>query len=150
MLNLGAVSINALQVVAEEDSYQTYEIPTLRYMYETQVRALANKVPGLRAQGFTDEEIARTLHKERRDLGIKYKGATPEYLRKQIESRNIQKYGDKYGPSIDYLRNKGLSWEEIIEKASTPGGGDIWYLRPVYYFGGFLCQYTNLCEGRME
>lgn len=129
-----------------QGSYTYYEIPTLRYMYETKVRALSGLVPEMRAEGYSDEAIARTLHLKRRQLGITYKGATPEYLRNQIKTRNQEKYGDPLGPSIEYLRGKGLSWEDIINKASEPGGADIWYLRPVYHLGEFMCNYTNLCE----
>ena len=44
-----------------------------------------------------------------------------------IYERNLNKYGDKLGPSIEYLRSKGNSWEDIIESAYRPGGEDLGY-----------------------
>jgi len=33
----------------------------------------------------------------------------------------MKKYdGDKWGPTWQYLRKRGKSWDEIIEKASKP------------------------------
>ena len=39
--------------------------------------------------------------------------------------RNIQKYGDKLGPSIEYLRQQGKSWDDIINSALRTGGKDL-------------------------
>ena len=69
------------------------------------------------------EAIARELHQMRRDLGIKYKDATPKDLREYIYRMNKMDYGDELGPNIDYFRNvKNKSWDDIIESASRPGG----------------------------
>jgi hypothetical protein len=57
--------------------------------------------------------------------GVKYKDLTPEQLREAIYARNRVKYGDPLGPTIDYLRNKGKSWEDIIESAARTGGRDL-------------------------
>jgi hypothetical protein len=79
----------------------------------------------MRTAGKSSEEIARTLHAARRTLGEQYKAMTPSDQLAQIYERNLQKYGDKLGPTIEWLRNQGKSWEEIIESASRPGGKDI-------------------------
>ena len=42
-----------------------------------------------------------------------------------IYARNIEKYGDKLGPTVDWLRAKGKSWEQIIESAGRSGGEDL-------------------------
>jgi len=97
----------------------------LRSQYETEVKGLATKAKELENAGYTSEEIARTLHAERRALGIKYKKQTPLFLRLKIYWRNIKLYGDPYGPSIKWLQKRGKSWEEIIESASRPGGKDL-------------------------
>lgn len=87
---------------------------------------LSSKADQMRKAGSSSEDIARALHAERRNLGVKYKELTPGYKRLEIYTRNIQKYGDKLGPSIDYLRNvKGKSWDQIIESASRSGGKDL-------------------------
>ncbi|WP_310621599.1 DUF4150 domain-containing protein [Flexibacterium corallicola] len=100
--------------------------PTLRLAYEKEVKELALKAKKMRDEGYSSEEIARALNSDRRNLGIKYKDITPEPLRSEIFERNMKKYNDKWGPTIDYLRGvKEYSWEQIIEKSSKPGGRDI-------------------------
>lgn len=48
----------------------------------------------------------------------------PELLA-QICERNLQRYGDKLGPTIEWLRERGKSWEQIIDSAIRPGGKDL-------------------------
>jgi hypothetical protein len=43
----------------------------------------------------------------------------------EIYSRNLREYGDKLGPSIEWLRARGKSWEQIIQSAIRPGGKDL-------------------------
>ena len=78
----------------------------------------------MRAEGALPENIARALQAERRSLGEIYKDATPPELRHQIYERNIELYGDPLGPTIEYLRGRGKTWEQIIEGAKRPGGQD--------------------------
>jgi len=103
----------------------TNSLPLLRQAYIQEVRTLKDTAAQLRAAGRTPEEIARTLHQMRRDLGIKYKHLTPPELLATIYQRNLTKYGDQLDPTIDYLRRQGKSWKEIIESASRPGGADL-------------------------
>lgn len=79
----------------------------------------------MRKQGHDVETIARELSKQRRALGVKYKELTPEHLRPVIKARNIRDYNDELGPTIDYFRNRGDSWEEIVESSKKPGGEDL-------------------------
>lgn len=72
----------------------------------------------MRKAGASSESIAKALHAERRALGVEFKNLTPPDMLQKIYSRNIEKYGDKLGPSIDYLRGKGKTWENIIESAT--------------------------------
>lgn len=99
--------------------------PPLRLAYEFEVKLLKRTANKMKKSGHSSEEIARKLHAERRALGVKYKDATPTELREEIYKRNLEKYGDELGPTIEYLRGKGKSWDEIIEKACTPGGEDL-------------------------
>lgn len=102
------------------------ELPLLRKAYEKAVGNLAKTGDDLLAQGNSPEHVARTLHGMRRELGKQYKDVTPPELLNKIFNRNMTNYGDKWGPSIDYLRDvKGYSWETIIQKASQAGGKDI-------------------------
>lgn len=98
----------------------------LREAYRREVRGLARKAEFMRAEGKSPEEIARTLHADRRNLGIKYKNLTPPEKLQEIYARNLERYGDELGPTIDYLRNeRKKTWEQIIESASRAGGGDL-------------------------
>ncbi|MBD1558047.1 type IV secretion protein Rhs [Vibrio sp. S9_S30] len=97
----------------------------LRQQYVSKVNALAIKAAEMRKAGVSSEDIARALHGERRALGVEYKNLTPSNMLEKIYSRNIEKYGDKLGPSIDYLRGRGKSWDDIIESATRTGGKDL-------------------------
>lgn len=110
---------------AEEPPETDEQKPALRLEYEAAVKALKDKVPVMRSQGMEDEAIARALHAERRELGVKYKGLTPPEKLAEIYARNLEKYGDKLGPTIEYLRDKGKTWEQIIDSATRPGGKDL-------------------------
>jgi len=72
-----------------------------------------------------EEAIARTLHAARRSLGVEYKNLTDPTLLERIYERNLQRYGDKLGPTIEWLRNRGKTWKQINESASRPGGKDV-------------------------
>jgi len=93
----------------------------VRKAYVNKVRDLNNLEQALKAEGKNAEEIARILHQARRDLGVQFKDMTSPEMLEQIYKRNMNKYGDKLGPTIDYLRSKGKTWEQIIESAKTPG-----------------------------
>ncbi|WP_232376540.1 RHS repeat-associated core domain-containing protein [Amycolatopsis aidingensis] len=101
------------------------DLPPLRQSYIGEVEELASRAEQMRSQGLDSESIARTLHAARREIGIKYKDLTPEPLRSQIYARNLEKYGDELGPTVEYLRSRGKSWDEIIASASRTGGGDL-------------------------
>jgi RHS repeat-associated protein len=100
-------------------------LPPLRLAYIGEVEALSGSAAAMRAAGSTAEEIARALHQARRDIGVKYKDLTPEPLRSTIYDRNIAKYGDPLGPTVDWLRNRGKSWDQITEGATRTGGADL-------------------------
>ena len=56
---------------------------------------------------------------------MKYKSLTPADKLKEIHARNLEKYGDKLGPSIEWLREQGKSWDDIIESSTRSGGKDL-------------------------
>ncbi|WP_143961161.1 RHS repeat domain-containing protein [Litoribacter populi] len=101
------------------------KISPLRAAYVSEVEGLKSQAHNLKAAGNSSEQIAKTLHSLRRDIGVRYKSLTPEDLLQQIYQRNQKKYGDKLGPSIDYLRQQGKSWDDIIDSATRPGGKDL-------------------------
>ena len=100
-------------------------LPPLRQAYVNEVKALEDVALNMRAAGTSPEQVARQLHQMRRDLGVQYKDLTPAPQLEVIYARNLEKYGDKLGPTVDWLRAKGKSWEQIIESASRSGGKDL-------------------------
>ena len=102
-------------------------IPALRRDYIREVQALAGKGNAMRKAGKSPEQIARALHAERRQIGERYKArSTPKEL-ERIHQRNLEKYQDKLGPTVEWYRAQGRSWDEISETASTPGGTDLYW-----------------------
>ncbi|MCB0221409.1 MAG: RHS repeat-associated core domain-containing protein [Chrysiogenetes bacterium] len=103
------------------------ELGKIRQAYDDEVKALGGLGDSMRAAGEGVEQVARTLHSLRREIGKKYKSATPLGTRLKIYARNIlpkrlggQGYDSIYGPSIGWLRKHGKTWEEIIETAARP------------------------------
>jgi hypothetical protein len=94
---------------------------SVRAEYERQVRALASVARRMRQEQADAETIARAIHAERRALAARYKELTPEPIRARIHERTVAVYGDPLGPTIDYLRVRGRSWDEIIDSATRPG-----------------------------
>ena len=93
----------------------------LRQAYESEVAGLKAYGDELLASGMSEEQVARTLNQARRDLGIKYKNATPQPLRDYIYEVNMGRYGDKLGPTYDYMiKVKRKSNMEIINSSSRP------------------------------
>jgi hypothetical protein len=103
------------------------ELPELRADYVDEVRALNSVRDSLKEAGKSQEYIARVLHSQRRAIGANYKAMTPLDELERIYARNLQKYGDKLGPTIEWLREHGKSWDDIIESAIRPGGSDLGY-----------------------
>ncbi|MCX5191291.1 hypothetical protein [Streptomyces sp. NBC_00268] len=117
------VQVQALRDVAE-NLEQEY-VKAGRRLCMGEVEALTDRVTEMRRAGAGDEQIARELHAERRALGVKYKNLTPEATRQAIYLRNEAKYGDRLGPTIDWLRGRGKTWEQIIDSATRTGGQDL-------------------------
>jgi len=102
--------------------------PTLRQRYEAEVSALADERARLQTAGWELERIARYLHRRRRRIGLRYRLRTPIFGQQgqiAIYRRNLRVYGDALGPSIDWLRQRGRTWDEICQSASRSGGRDV-------------------------
>ncbi len=93
----------------------------LRLEYEARVMALRGRADAMRRDGSPPEAIARVMHAPRRQLCQAFKEQTPEPQRTRIFERTRAVYGDPLGPSVEFLRLQGKSWEHIIESASRPG-----------------------------
>lgn len=102
----------------------------LRNEYTNAVENLVNEKSKLFALGKTKEEVARTLHQTRRDIGVQFKNATPDDLREWIYRFNTKRYEDNLGPKFDDLFTKAKSngltdeqaFDKIIQTSSTPLG----------------------------
>jgi hypothetical protein len=93
----------------------------LREEYMETVRSLTQEAEVLSSEGKSKEQIARTLHQRRIDIGKEYKGLTPGPLKEFILEVNMDRYGNEYGPSIETLLKKyDGDWDTIIEKSATP------------------------------
>jgi hypothetical protein len=104
---------------------EAQNLARLRQAYENEVRGLREEAQRRLAAGESPEAVARWVHRARRALGVEYKGMTPPDVLEQIYARNIAKYGDPLGPSIEWLLNQGKTWMDIIESGTRPGGQDI-------------------------
>lgn len=97
----------------------------MRQLYVREVYDLQQRVSAMRASSATLDEIAKFAHASRTAIKLKYRELTPPDLLKVIDERNIGKYGDKLGPTFEWLVEKGKSFEQIIESATRSGGGDL-------------------------
>jgi hypothetical protein len=107
-------------VVAAEEG-----LPALRQAYVDDVASISDNAAAWEKAGADPEFIARESWADRRALGIQYKGLTPPDMLEQITARNVARYGDPLGPSVDWLRAQGRTWQQIIESATRPGGQDL-------------------------
>ncbi|MEU8706040.1 hypothetical protein [Streptomyces sp. NPDC048565] len=72
----------------------------------------------MRAEGRSEEDIARTLVRMRNDAkDVVRAGMTPEQVA-ELETRNEKKYGNPLGPTADQLYLKYGSWEKVAEAAT--------------------------------
>jgi hypothetical protein len=53
------------------------------------------------------------------------KNLTDPLMLEKIYERILARYGEKLGPSIDWLRAQGKSWDQIVESATRTGGKDL-------------------------
>jgi hypothetical protein len=93
----------------------------LRSRYEAAVLALRAQVAAKRGDAASSETIARAVHAERRWLTAAFKELTSEPWRSRIHTRTLAAYGDPVGPTIENLRARGRSWDDIIDSATRPG-----------------------------
>ena len=74
--------------------------------------ALSGKATSMASQGMTAEQIARAWPQ---NDGLS--GYSLRTLRLQISSRksthNLAEYGDKLGPTVNWFRAKGRTWERV-------------------------------------
>ncbi|MFG3532859.1 hypothetical protein ACGF8B_40065 [Streptomyces sp. NPDC047917] len=89
-----------------------------RMQYHQLLEDMERKECAMRADGRSEEDIARTLGQMRNEAkDIVRAGMTPEQVA-ELEERNQKKYGNPLGPTADQLYLKYGSWEKVAEAAT--------------------------------
>ncbi|WP_123525371.1 hypothetical protein [Streptomyces sp. 840.1] len=89
-----------------------------RIDYLTLLEDMERTECAMRAEGRSEEDIARTLVQMRNDAkDIVRAGMSPEQVA-ELEARNQKKYGNPLGPTADQLYLKYGSWEKVVEAAT--------------------------------
>lgn len=92
----------------------------IRFMYEKEVKTTLMKLKERYENTLSKKELAIRLARKRVHIGMKYKYLRNEAYREQIYQRNLEKYGNKYGATWDYLCNKyNHDYGLIIEKSMS-------------------------------
>lgn len=117
-----------------------YKKSPIRVAYEQEVAALKEEATKLMAgldQSKDEElaEVAKKMNARRLEIGKKYKALTILPLRDYILFANSQRYDTEYGPSYEFLRNKGKTNLQVIEGSSRPNPDINAFLAP---FGQWL------------
>ena len=115
----GSVSLNEFEKELAQIAELGIKSNPLRLTYEREVRALGSVPEQLRAEGCSEEQVARVMHNRRRELGRQFKEAAPPLFRKYIYAATAAKYGDPLGPTFEMLKEK-KTYAQIIESASRP------------------------------
>ncbi|MFE7567558.1 hypothetical protein ACFU76_11400 [Streptomyces sp. NPDC057539] len=104
-----------IREMTPEEREQAREV---RIQYHHLLDRMRQVADGMRAEGASDEDIARVMVDMRNDAkDITRAGMSPEAIR-LLEERNMKKYGNPLGPTADQLYAKYGSWQAVIE-AST-------------------------------
>lgn len=89
-----------------------------RMHYHHLLEDMERKECAMRAEGRSEQDIARTLVQMRNDAkDVVRAGMTPEQVA-ELEARNQKKYGNPLGPTADQLYVKYGSWEKVVEAAT--------------------------------
>ncbi|GIG69292.1 RHS repeat domain-containing protein [Phytomonospora endophytica] len=98
---------------------------SVRESYVEEVSGLKKLGETLLGNGASPELTARVLSAQRRIMGAHYKAKSSPEMLATIYERNLAKYGDELGPTVNWLRGEGKTWEQIIESSSRTGGRDL-------------------------
>lgn len=117
-----------------------YKTSPIRQAYEAEVAGLKAVADGLltgkdKTQDGSIEDVARAMNQKRLDIGKKYKELTILPLRDYIFFANSQRYDTAYGPSYEWLKNKGKNNMQVIEGSYRPNPDINAFLAP---FGDWL------------
>jgi hypothetical protein len=95
---------------------------SLRENYTSAVNNLKQIGDKMLKAGISEKNVAYNLNQERRAIGEMFKDMTPSDLRGFIYKFNEKRYGDKLGPTYEFLKKQGKTDAEIIESSSKSLG----------------------------
>jgi hypothetical protein len=100
-------------------------VPALRSAYIAEVKGLEDLGLAARAAGQDLKSTAQLLNTERNALKVQYRQLGSPDDAARFAARNMEKYGNPVGPTVEQLRENGKTLEQIIESAARPGGSDL-------------------------
>jgi RHS repeat-associated protein len=96
----------------------------IRQSYNTLLNQILAEVSIMKKAGKSEKEIAERLVKLRNEAKATERAKMDPRDVAELEKRNIEKYNDPLGPTVEYLTNKGKTYGEIIESATE---SNFWY-----------------------
>ena len=104
------------------DAGQVSDARAQRQAYHDSLQELYDMVFSMATEGQDTEAIARAVSQRRNELRLESYADDPEGL-ETVKKRNLDTYGNEFGPTQDALYEKYGSWEMVLVKAlgSNPG-----------------------------
>ncbi|WP_431982265.1 hypothetical protein [Streptomyces qinglanensis] len=105
-------------MIRAETPGERAESREVRMRYHTLLGGMDRRECGMRAQGRSEEEIARELVRMRNEAKeITRAGMSAEEV-SRLEERNQEKYGNPLGPTADQLYARYGSWRAVSDAAT--------------------------------
>ena len=96
----------------------------VRIIYNTAVKNMNNTIKAMRIAGKSSKSIAEAIIKIRNGAKISSRALMHVDDVAKLEARNIAKYGDAIGPSLEQLLKEKGTYEAIIESSTHTS---FWY-----------------------
>ncbi len=90
----------------------------VRVIYNASIRTIETSISTMRAAGKGAKEIAEVVVQHRNDAKVAARALMEAADVAKLEARNIAKYGNPIGPSLEQMLKEGYTYETIVE-AST-------------------------------
>lgn len=123
---LDTASVSGARSVTDYGSVVAMHEAYLREIYDTAAKGITETAKEAVAKGAPQGEVAKWATEARNQLKAKIRADGNPILEKVFEARNLNKYGNKLGPTYEQLYQKyakqGLSPEEINKKIIGSSG----------------------------
>ncbi|MBP5163152.1 MAG: hypothetical protein ILP16_09300 [Spirochaetales bacterium] len=93
-----------------------------RKAYHDSLQSMTDILDRMKAEGATDEAMARAVSLERNRLRLAAYDGDPKGL-EEVKQSNLAKYGHEDGPTPDELFQQYGSWTVVMQKAFSPNLG---------------------------